>query len=69
MMHGGHLGGQRAAGFLELVGGIDPQRVLLVGVDAAKATWFVVASPCVVRSWSTLSGWSPTGPGWPSWSG
>ena len=44
MMHGAHIGGQRAAGFLELVGGIDPRRVLLVGVDVAKATWFVVAS-------------------------
>jgi hypothetical protein len=44
MMHGAHIGGQRAAGFLELVRGIDPQRVLLVGVDVAKATWFVVAS-------------------------
>jgi transposase len=44
MMHGGHIGGQRAAGFLELVRGIDPQRVLLVGVDVAKATWFVVVS-------------------------
>jgi Transposase len=44
MMHGAHVGGQRAAGFLELVGGRDPRRVLLVGVDVAKATWFVVAS-------------------------
>jgi transposase len=44
MMHGAHIGGQRAAGFLELVGGRDPRRVLLVGVDVAKATWFVVAS-------------------------
>lgn len=44
MMHGAHIGGQRAGGFLELVGGVDPGRVLLVGVDVAKATWFVVAS-------------------------
>lgn len=44
MMHGAHIGGQRAGAFLELVGGVDPQRVLLVGVDVAKATWFVVAS-------------------------
>jgi Transposase len=36
--------GPAGAGFLELVGGIDPRRVLLVGVDVAKATWFVVAS-------------------------
>jgi transposase len=47
MMHGAHIGGQRAAGFLELVGGIDPRRVLLVGIDVAKATWFVVASTLV----------------------
>jgi len=44
MMHGAHIGGQRAGAFLELVRGVDPKRVLLVGVDAAKATWFVVAS-------------------------
>jgi hypothetical protein len=44
MMHGVHIGGQRAGAFLELVGGVDPKRVLLVGIDVAKATWFVVAS-------------------------
>src|SRR4029453_7237126 len=44
MMHGVHIGGQRAGAFLELVGGVDPKRVLLVGVDVAKATWFVVVS-------------------------
>jgi transposase len=44
MMHGAHIGGQRAGAFLELVRGVDPQRVLLVGVDVAKATWFVVAA-------------------------
>jgi transposase len=44
MMHGAHIGGQRAGAFLELVGGVDPKRVLLVGVDVAKATWFVVVS-------------------------
>ena len=43
-MHGAHIGGQRAGTFLELVRGVDPTRVLLVGVDVAKATWFVVAS-------------------------
>jgi hypothetical protein len=47
MMHGAHIGGQRAGAFLELVGGVDPRRVLLVGVDVAKATWFVVASNLV----------------------
>jgi transposase len=44
MMHGVHIGGQRAEAFLELVRGIDPGRVLLVGVDVAKATWYVVAA-------------------------
>ena len=44
MMHGVHIGGQRAGGFLELVRGVDPKRVLLVGIDVAKATWFVVAA-------------------------
>jgi hypothetical protein len=44
MMHGAHIGGQRGGEFLELVRGVDPQRVLLVGIDVAKATWFVVAS-------------------------
>jgi hypothetical protein len=47
MMHGGHVRGQRAGAFIKLVGGIDPQRVVLVGVDVAKATWFVVASTLV----------------------
>ena len=47
MMHGAHIGGQRAGAFLELVDGVDPRRVLLVGVDVAKATWFVVASNLV----------------------
>jgi Transposase len=44
MMHGAHIGGHRAGVFLELVGGLDPRRVLLVGVDVAKSTWFVVAA-------------------------
>jgi transposase len=44
MMHGAHIGGQRAGAFLDLVRGVDPERVLLVGIDVAKATWFVVAS-------------------------
>jgi transposase len=47
MMHGAHIGGHRAGAFVELVGGVDPRRVLLVGVDVAKATWFVVASNLV----------------------
>jgi hypothetical protein len=44
MMHGVHIGGQRAGAFSELVRGVDPKRVLLVGIDVAKATWFVAAS-------------------------
>jgi hypothetical protein len=47
MMHGAHIGGQRAGVLLELVDGVDPRRVLLVGVDVAKATWLVVASNLV----------------------
>jgi hypothetical protein len=66
MMHGAHIGGQRGGEFRELVRGVDPQRVLLVGIDVAKATWFVVASTCRGRSWSMASGWSPTWLGWPS---
>jgi hypothetical protein len=66
MMHGAHIGGHRAGAFLELVGGVDPRRVLLVGVDVAKATWFVVASTWLGRSWSTAWAWSPTGLAWPS---
>jgi len=44
MMHGAHIGGQRAAAFFKLVADLDPRRVLLVGIDVAKATWFVVVS-------------------------
>jgi hypothetical protein len=54
MMHGAHIGGQRAGAFLELVRGVDPKRVLLVGVDAAKATWFVVSRvrlPETAQTW------------------
>ena len=29
MMHGAHIGGQRAGAFLELVGGVDPKRVAI----------------------------------------
>ena len=43
-MHGAHIGGQRAAAFFKLVADLDPRRVLLVGIDVAKATWFVVVS-------------------------
>ncbi|MGH8895891.1 MAG: IS110 family transposase [Egibacteraceae bacterium] len=42
MMAQSHIGGQRAAELRRLVGGIDPERVLLVGIDAAKASWFAL---------------------------
>jgi hypothetical protein len=69
MMHGVHIGGQRAAGFLELVGGIDPRRVLLVGVDVAKATWFVVASTLVGEVVVNGVRLVADRGGWPGWSG
>ncbi|MGH9260272.1 MAG: IS110 family transposase, partial [Acidimicrobiales bacterium] len=37
-----HIGGGRAAAFRELVGALDPRKVLLVGIDVAKASWFVL---------------------------
>jgi hypothetical protein len=37
-----HIGGERAAAFRELVDDLDPRRVLLVGIDVAKASWFVL---------------------------
>ena len=37
-----HIGGERAAAFRELVGDLDPRKVLLVGIDVAKASWFVL---------------------------
>jgi hypothetical protein len=40
----GHVGGERAAAFRELVKGLDPARVVLVGIDVAKASWFVLGS-------------------------
>ncbi len=35
-----HIGGQRAAAFARRTAGLDPDRVLLVGIDVAKPTWF-----------------------------
>jgi hypothetical protein len=35
--------------------------VLLVGVDGAKATWFVIAANLLGRSWPMAWGWSPKG--------
>jgi hypothetical protein len=66
MMHSADIGGQRAGAFLELVGGVDPRRVLVVGVDVAKATWLWWPGTWLGRSWSTACGWSPTGLAWPS---
>jgi len=40
----GHVGGERAAAFRALVKGLDPARVVLVGIDVAKASWFVLGS-------------------------
>ena len=37
-----HIGGERAAAFRELVDDLDPRRVLLVGIDVAKASWVVL---------------------------
>jgi len=37
-----HIGGGRAAAFRELVGALDPRKVVLVGIDVAKASWFVL---------------------------
>lgn len=42
MMDYGHIGGERGAAFARRVAGLDPDRVLLVGVDVAKPTWFVL---------------------------
>jgi transposase len=40
----GHVGGERAAAFRSLVRNLDPERVLLVGIDVAKASWFALGS-------------------------
>ena len=41
-----HIGGERAAAFRELVDDLDPRRVLLVGIDVAKASWLCSAATC-----------------------
>jgi hypothetical protein len=64
MMHGAHVGGHRAGALVELVGGLDPRRVLLVGIDVAKATWLVVAPNLPGEVMSTACAWSPTGLAW-----
>lgn len=50
----GHIGGERAAAFQRRVAGLDPERVLLVGVDVAKATWFVLG--CALTGTIVLEG-------------
>lgn len=37
-----HIGGERAGRFWELVGPVDPKRVLLMGVDVSKPSWFAL---------------------------
>src|SRR4029453_3759996 len=67
MMHGVHIGGQRAGAFLELVGGVDPKRVLLVGVDVAKGTWFVVVPNLPGGAWGEGAPPPPPSPSPPPW--
>ncbi len=39
-----HIGGDSGRHFWDLVGPVDPRRVLLVGVDVSKPSWFVLGS-------------------------
>lgn len=39
-----HIGSETARRFWDLVGPVDPRRVLLVGVDVSKPSWFVLGS-------------------------
>jgi transposase len=39
-----HIGGDSGREFWDLVGPVDPRRVLLVGVDVSKPSWFVLGS-------------------------
>jgi transposase len=50
----GHIGGERAAAFQRRVAGLDPDRVLLVGIDVAKPTWFVLG--CTLTGEVVLEG-------------
>jgi transposase len=50
----GHIGGDRAAAFRELVKEVDPARVLVVGIDVAKASWFVLG--CALDGEVVLNG-------------
>lgn len=49
-----HIGGVRAGAFARRVAGLDPDRVVLVGIDVAKATWFVVG--CTLTGTIVLEG-------------
>lgn len=49
-----HIGGQRAAAFARRTAGLDPDRVLLVGIDVAKPTWFVLG--CTLTGQVVLEG-------------
>jgi hypothetical protein len=39
-----HIGGEHAGRFWELVGPVAPERVLLLGVDVSKPSWFALGS-------------------------
>lgn len=39
-----HIGGEGGRQFQNLVGPVDPRRVLLIGVDVSKPSWFVLGS-------------------------
>jgi hypothetical protein len=58
--------GSWADAFLNLVRRIESKRVLLVRIDMAKATWFVVASNLLSEVVAAARGWSPTKLSWPS---
>lgn len=50
----GHIGGERAATFRDLVDGYDAARVVVIGVDVAKASWFVLG--CDLRGEVVIEG-------------
>jgi hypothetical protein len=42
-----HIGGDSGQQFWDLVGPVDPRRVLLVGIDVSKPSWFVLGSDLI----------------------
>jgi transposase len=50
----GHIGGERAASFRDLIDGLDAARVVVIGVDVAKASWFVLG--CDLRGEVVIEG-------------